>query len=434
MPAAAWGHSGSGVYYAYNAVPGCDAGSTADASGKCVPNPPGASQEDKDAASAAAEAAAKDYGFDDTAAAAAGAAAAEALDDWLAAGKPMAEAQAAAAGAAHHAAAENVTDRFSGDLATARSTASACIAAGNAGCSSAFDSYNAKLLGAGFNPSDPPMLCYGACGLNDVGDFTTYTADPWGDWRVVSSDGRTYTDGGRVSSIPYDPLATGATAYNGAAPSASQIAVTDTGNYAGTRTIVQTADGGGALVVTGNNGVTEVYYFDDVTHEQVAVATVTANGGTICVGDCANRSPTNDVISAGSPLGVGGASGSNVSVATLGSQAQTSLDQLTEALSGGDTSAMDAEKTIFEGALDEVETQITGLVGEAAPDTGWDWVPSFPSYVCEVWLIPRGSFGGHVSIDPCPFAAKVQDVMSYVLYFLTIIGLFNILTNHRETV
>lgn len=65
-------------------------------------------------------------------------------------------------------------------------------------------------------------------------------------------------------------------------------------------------------------------------------------------------------------------------------------------------------------------------------DHGWTWGFSnlnLPTANCQPWVIETS--GRQISIDPCPVAQKIREIGAYVLYVMTIIGLFNILTGNK---
>lgn len=418
--------------YGFNASGGCGAGLEPDANGKCVPAT-GPSPEALAAGDAAAAAAAAD-GLDQAAQDAARAAAESAYTDWISAGKTVAEAQRAAASSGVIGAVENMQGRLAPAYEQAKTQATACLAAGQTGCGSYYDAVDTAALAMGWDVTNPPVLCFGVgCG-QPSGENHLYIADVGGGWSVVSDpgDGSGLIFGGHVDGFPLGPTQTESTTYGSMQPSSEQV-VTSTTGHAGGKVITQTSDGGGALVVARSDGVTEIYYFDSQTHQQDAVAVVQSTGASACTGDCSGKNPVNDIINSGGAVGSGGGGGSS---SPLPGETIAKLNQMSDAVTGtgdgaGSLDGINGEKGAFNAALDALGDAVEGAGGAEQPPSGWTWFPSFPAASCEAWAIPRGD-GGSIALDPCPAAAWIRDVGAYLLYFMTALGLFNILTGKKE--
>lgn len=86
-----------------------------------------------------------------------------------------------------------------------------------------------------------------------------------------------------------------------------------------------------------------------------------------------------------------------------------------------DQSKMDRELTFNEKLLGVTEQTI---------EHGWTWGLDLQlSGSCQPWAISGGSWT--LDMDPCPTAARIREIGSYVFYVLTMFGLLNILVGRQ---
>jgi hypothetical protein len=82
------------------------------------------------------------------------------------------------------------------------------------------------------------------------------------------------------------------------------------------------------------------------------------------------------------------------------------------------------------GAGYQTMTDSVNASKDVVLDHGWTWGVTVPTAACTPWTIATGDKS--LSLDICPIAEKIRDLGAYVLYILTAIGLFNILTGRNQ--
>lgn len=419
MGAGCYKNLGGPEYYWWTLSGSCPAGQNASGpGGSCVA---GASEAQKTAAGAAATAAAAGDGLDATSQAAANSKAQTTLDAWMAAGKPESEAQAAAASAASMESVANVYSRYAAEAATMKTT---CQTSGvnSSACITAQATYTSHMQAAGVDPSTSQVFVV----ETEDGRTVEYHANHLG-WDVYSTDGNGRVLGwlGQTASVDFSPSVVVEPAFGAQAP-----------GYANAKTGEPMRDPmKPPLIVLESTPTVQAVlspetsslaFFDPGTGSLQGRVTQAPDGSYSSTGTVpatATSQLSKGLVAAGETSGgaaTGGTGGGGVVSGSVdivdgsGAGAYTAV-----------TAGIDSAKNAFLGLF-------TGS-SSATLAHGWDWgIPSLslPSVSCSAWNITSG--GWTLPIDPCPVAEKIRDIGGFVLYVLTVFGLFRILTGRTD--
>lgn len=384
---------------------------------QCIVIPTGATQSQKDAAKAAARAKAAEQGFDEAARAAAETAANQVMDDWINAGKSEAESLQAATAAGSAAAIENIYSRYASENSAVSST---CSTSGpdSAACNAAISTYNSHMIAAGINPDSPPAMSL----TNSAGNKVVYQRDPLnGDWSVYEELPGGFSEKylGRTPTLNFSPTASNEPVFGSVA--SPGVVNTSTGEpvrdpTAPSREILESSAAGVTVLKASTSTVS---YHSPTTGEVVGKVTKQPDGsfvttGTVPEGAVNQAARALDGATSG---GTSGGSSGAADVVNVSDPGATSYSP--------STGLLDAPKNSFLSLFSGVSG--TGL------SHGWSWgfnSLNLTTPACAPWVITTA--GKTISMDVCPVAEKIRDIGAFVFYFLTVIGLFNIMTGNRE--
>jgi hypothetical protein len=406
--------------FSYYSGGGCPAG-TQNIGGFCQS---GASAGQKAAASTSASSSAAADGFDSLAQAAAGSKAEAILDAWILAGKPLAEAQAAAQSAAAMAAVENVYSRHSALQSTMVST---CIASGanSSACSSAESAYYSAMSASGVDATRGVIFEV----ETQDGRNVSYQSSASG-WQVfeVDATGRVSRWIGDFPTIDFSPSVTAEPSFGVATPGAVNAANGEPVRDPAKSPLVILEQNASAVEVL-SIAAQSVSFLSATTGASTGSVTKLADGSFVSTGTVPSGA-TSQLSKALQEFA--GAGGSGAVTGTAGGSSGGSVSGAVDIVDGSGAGAYSAVTS----GIDSAKNAFLGLFsgsGSATLAHGWDWgIPSLslPSVSCSAWNISSG--GWTLPIDPCPVAEKIRDIGGFVLYVLTVFGLFRILTGRTD--
>lgn len=203
---------------------------------------------------------------------------------------------------------------------------------------------------------------------------------------------------------------------------------------------VSVTKGGDTATVTANTGdstITIVNKQSDVASNSTKVGTTTINPQYNISGFKQETFNGVGTQQSSTPIAPGGG-GSTIDVSSLNKEATQGAisnkvtqiyDAMTTAPGGTD---LQTHKDALNTAADTHRAKIEeiGTNGLDSHGISWSWFPTIPTSTCSP--VDYGVSGHMFSWDICPTVEKVRDLSGFVLYIITAMGLFSILTGRKE--
>ena len=227
-----------------------------------------------------------------------------------------------------------------------------------------------------------------------------------------------------------DPLCVFDKDYNGEVCNGANVPATQSGPTSST---AKSEPGCPTGYTKNSSGMCDAPAVGGTASTSTTGGTAATPGATVCPvgytdsgnGQCTDRAPSN----IGCPNGyTQNAAGVCTSIGTV-SDGAGSREAETAPVEAGGT----AGKSVIGAAADGFSNLLATIANSVVPH-GWTWGISslnLPTASCSPWVIQVG--GRTVTIDYCPIAQKIREIGGYVLYIMTMIGLFNILAGPRPT-
>jgi len=108
---------------------------------------------------------------------------------------------------------------------------------------------------------------------------------------------------------------------------------------------------------------------------------------------------------------------------------QKQIKDLLNPDASGVDSTFQTLKDAKSSAYDGVKTSIDAVPSNDYGFT-WEWIPTLPTATCAPLVMAAS--GHELSMDWCPVAEKLRDILGYVLYIGTAFMLFNIFANSNK--
>lgn len=389
---------------------GCPGGQSFNADGKCAA---GASQGQKDAASAAASGAASGAGWNSTAQAAAGAAAAAGMDAWIGAGKTVSQSQAAAASAGYAAGAQSAASQAgtsvqaaitgAGDCITAGGSPSACYAKAESGAHAAW-------LAQGLDPVNPPTMTMTKADGSKV-IYVLETSGSVSQWAVYDGDYTHYL--GSTASLS-SPSPTGAEPVYGAVAPNTIAANTAVGTGTRVPSVVPPATASALTKYAGDGSRTTTVYSDSTPGAVLCSILYMPDGSVVKTGLGCSGVDANAYASLG-----GGSAGAGSAGGPSTITGQVRIDETGTPGTSGSEATLSGANSALDSAATERTNQITGT-GGGAKVTEWpiSFSIGFPEGDCTdpVFAIP--GTGKSLSPSLCGPMGDVRAAMGWLFSLL----------------